>query len=307
MLKPMLAPLNSPIDTPDFFAYVKFPCMLSPKIDGIRGMAQKGVLYSRTLKRIPSAQAQSLFSKAHGLDGELVEGMPIGHDLFNRTTSYIRSGAKEGNIFFYAFDHVTPQTLGDPFIERQARAHELVNMVNNPRLRFIQHHMCHSLEELLYVEDEYLSLGYEGLMIRDPYAPYKTHARSTMNEGYIFKLKRFTDAEGVIVGFKEGQINNNIQIRDERGYASRSKAKEGMKGAGIVGTFLVEFKKGTVKVAPGSFKKDMLKYIWEHRDEFIGTVLKFRYFEFGIVKELRFARALGFRDEYDFDRSILIG
>ena len=299
ILKPLLAPRESPSDTPDFFSYIKFPVMISPKIDGIRGMAQEGVLYSRTLKRIPSRQAQQMFGRFRGLDGELVEGMPLGHDLLNRTSQYIRSANKPGDLHYYVFDLVTVKTLNDPFIERYHRAMEAVHNANAPGLKLLYHYTCNSLEELLYMETEMLSLGYEGLMIRNPHARYKAYARATMLDNIIFKLKRFKDDECIIIGFLEGEVNENAQKKDERGYATRSKAKDGMRPSGTVGTILGEYRGKRIKVAPGSFKKDMLKYMWENQDEFIGAVLKFRYFEFGMVNELRFARAIALRDEFD--------
>jgi DNA ligase-1 len=300
IIRPMLAPIDSPVTNPEFFRFIKFPVLLSPKIDGVRGMPQKGVLYSRTLKRIPSTQAQKLFGRYNGLDGELCEGLPVGQDLFNRTSGLIRSAGKTGNINFHVFDHVTPRTLNEPFFDRFLRAAEIVGQAANPNLFIVTHHFCRNMEELLYAEEEYLLLGYEGLMLRDPSAPYKTHARSTMLEAAIFKLKRFIDDECIITGFVEGNTNNNEQKRDERGYAKRSQKKDGLQKAGIVGTILGSWRGKRIKVAPGTFKKDMLKYMWENQDEFIGAILKFRYFNFGIVNELRFPRAIGLRAEFDF-------
>lgn len=298
----MLAPINSPIDTPNFFSYVKFPVFASPKIDGIRGLAQAGALYSRTLKRIPSKQAQSLFGKYRGLDGELTEGWPIGHDLFNRTSSVVRSANVEADLHYHVFDHVRESTINDPFIERFVRVTEFVANANNPRLHLVPHYLCRNLEELLYLEEEVLLMGYEGLMLRNPYGHYKPYARATMLEGLMFKLKRFVDTEGEIIGFREGKINLNEQVRDERGYAHRSSSKEGKINSGMVGTILCKWNDRVVKVAPGSFRKDMLRHMWENQDEFIGAMLKFRFFNFGIVNELRFARALGLRAEFDMSK-----
>ena len=300
LIRPMLAPIDSPVTNPEFFRFIKFPTLISPKIDGVRGLVQRGVLYSRTLKRIPSKQAQRLFGKYNGLDGELCEGLPIGNDLFNRSSGLIRSADKVGNLNFHVFDHVTPRTLNEPFFDRYLRAYEVVTQAANPNLFVVHHQLCRNMEELIYAEEEYLACGYEGLMLRDPSAPYKTHARSTMNEAAIFKLKRFIDDECIITGFIQGKVNTNEQVRDERGYAKRSQKKEGMQTVGMVGTILGEWRGKKIKVAPGTFKKDMLKYMWENKDEFVGAILKFRYFNFGIVNELRFARAIGLRAEFDF-------
>ena len=45
---------------------------------------------------------------------------------------------------------------------------------------------CFTEEEVLAKDKEYVDSGYEGLVIRDPNAPYK-YGRSTVKEGYLLK------------------------------------------------------------------------------------------------------------------------
>ena len=64
-MKPMLA---APSDGND----LKYPIMVSPKLDGVRAIIIDGVVMSRSLKPIPNKYVQSLFGleKFNGFDGE---------------------------------------------------------------------------------------------------------------------------------------------------------------------------------------------------------------------------------------------
>ena len=63
-------------------------------------------------------------------------------------------------------------------------------------------------EELAAYESKITDLGYEGLIIRDPFAPYK-FGRSTVREGFLLKVKRFVDSEAVVIGIEEEMYNGN--------------------------------------------------------------------------------------------------
>ena len=115
----------------------------------------------------------------------------------------------------------------------------------------------------------------------------------------IYKLKRFQDAEGVIVDFKEQMVNNNILEKDELGYAKRSAAKDGLVPGDTLGGFILSFNGMEIDVAPGAFSHAQRKLIWEGRESFKGSLLKFRFFAHGIKDKPRFPRAIGFRDEID--------
>ena len=68
--KPLLAVACEDITT------LKYPVIASVKCDGIRAIVKDGVVYSRTMKPIPSEVVQQKFGKPEydGLDGELVTG-----------------------------------------------------------------------------------------------------------------------------------------------------------------------------------------------------------------------------------------
>lgn len=293
--RPLLAPQEDPMSYPRFFEELKFPLLVSPKLDGIRGITQGGVL-SRTMKAIRSYQVQDRYGNLRYCDGELVIGDPTNPDCYNLCQSHIMSFDKpHDGLAYYVFDWLENTTR--PFWQRLEKAEQYV--LNNQDLVedlfFVPHTRVETLEELIEYENKCLALGYEGVMMRDPFSYYK-EGRGTWREGIIYKLKRFTDTEAKVVGFEERKLNTNAQELDERGYAKRSKALEGLVGANTVGKFLVDYNDEIIPIAPGTFKHSELDYIWDNQDQFIGKQLKFRFFGYGILNKPRFPRAVGFRE-----------
>ena len=293
LIRPMLAPNDDPQRNPNFFKKLQYPLLCSPKLDGIRGLSLGGKLYSRSGKLLPSRQVQEEFKNLPALDGELIEGDPKDFDVYNRTQSHVMSEDKPGNLTYWVFDCL--EDSSSPFYKRLDLAESLIS---HPKVRLVPHEYIDSYEELLAYEEKQLDLGYEGIMMRSPIAPYK-HGRCTMNEGYFFKLKRFSDTEGVIVGFEERMTNTNKAEESELGYTKRSSSKEGLRPAGTLGKFLVSYREDTLPVALGSFKHSEAQEIWDNQDKYLGLTLKFRYFGHGVKDRPRFPRAIGFRSELD--------
>ena len=138
-------------------------------------------------------------------------------------------------------------------------------------------------------------------MLRNPYGRYKWN-RGTFNEGLIYKLKRFEDSEGIIIGFEEGNSNQNECMRDEKGYASRSQKKEGLKAADTLGKFILSWNGHMIKVGCGTFSHEERKSIWDNQAYHMGRFIKFRFLSHGTIELPRFALATGFRDEIDMEQ-----
>jgi DNA ligase-1 len=102
LFKPMLA-LSK---LPDFKS-LRFPILVSPKLDGVRASMQGGVLLSRSLKPIPNKFVQELFANLpEGTDGELIQGNPA-DDPYRRTISVVMSDEKPcDGIKLYVFDQL---------------------------------------------------------------------------------------------------------------------------------------------------------------------------------------------------------
>lgn len=303
MFKPLLAPNEDPMSYPSYFDELQFPLLCSPKLDGIRCNVIEGKCLSRTLKELPSVHVQKLFGVCGELDGEIIVGNPCDEDVYNRTQSHVMSVDKEHDDFrFYVFDFNVEWAAKTPYTDRLNIAEEMVNLYRKTyphlRIEMVEQVLCNSLQELWDFEAKCLAEGYEGIMMRDPNGVYK-HGRGTFKQGIIYKLKRFADDEGIIVDFIEGTNNNNTKETDERGYSKRSTAKEGLTASGLLGTFIVDFNGELINVAPGKFTHTERKDIWDNKDKFVGSILKFRHFPRGVKELPRFPRAIGFRNPID--------
>ena len=279
----MLCPQTDPSSYPAYFKELRYPLLCSPKYDGIRCITIGGTAYSRKLKPLPSRQVQHEFGWMGYLDGELLAG------TYNETQSLVMSRDKEGDISFYVFDCVHPDFVGRPYFERLARLENLPGKVTAVPQEWVDNEKA-----LLRYEERILSEGYEGIIMRDPAAPYK-QGRGTWKEGIIYKLKRFQDDEGVILDVEEQMTNENEMRLDALGYAERSSSKEGLVGAATLGAFVVLFRGNEIRVAPGALDHEERRRVWLNKELYIGQELKFRYFDYGSKDAPRFARAVGFR------------
>jgi DNA ligase 1 len=284
MFKPMLAcELEDPTK-------LKFPVLVSPKLDGIRCLMFAGVAYSRNMKPIRNRFIQKELKGLDNLDGELIVGSPKAPDCMNATQSGVMSSDGEPAFTYWTFD----SPLADvPFSQRLRQADS-----TNIRVFQVPHVLIYSVEELLEYEKVMLEEGYEGIMVRDPNAPYK-QGRSTPREGWLFKLKRFSDGEGVVVGLEPAKHNTNTLTRDELGRAKRSTHAAGMVEVDMIGTILLETKDwGVLRLSPGIMTHAERANYWKYPSSLIGQVVHWRSFGYGVKDKPRFPRFYGIRGDH---------
>lgn len=213
-----------------------YPLYASPKLDGIRATVVNGKLLSRTLKPIPNAYIRSLLenSKFEGLDGELIVGDPTAPDVYTQSVSGVMRRDGTPDFTFYVFD---TWGAGSSFRVRlgELRRREWPAA---ERVRLLEQVHIGARGLLDEYEAECVGDGYEGVILRSPYAPYK-FGRSTTKEGYLLKVKRFEDSEAEVLGVVEEQHNGNTAETNELGRTKRSSAKAGKTGKGTMGTLRV--------------------------------------------------------------------
>jgi DNA ligase-1 len=283
--RPMLAS-NVELDA------VKYPVLCTPKFDGIRCVIRDGVALSRKLKPIPNSHVQALLSDLpDNLDGELM----LTGKTFNQIQSAVMREDGNPRIVFHVFDIVDTKMPYNKRVEI-LRDMDLPSYVK--KVLPVEIHDEETLKE--YEREAVEDYDFEGIMIRSPKGPYK-FGRSTAKQGWLCKLKRFTDAEARIVGYEELMHNENEAEVDELGLTKRSHKKEGMVPAGTLGAWIVENEEGQrFKVATGMTAADRAEY-WEVRDEMIGQLVKYKFQESGGKDLPRFPVFLGIRSELDMD------
>lgn len=300
--KPMLSASLDGVD----LSTLRYPLLASPKLDGVRCLIWEGVAYSRNAKPIRNHFVQAWAKDFHNLDGELIVGSPV-HDHtgepLGRTQSGVMSFDGEPDFKFYLFDAPVRFYGRDCF---QVSLEHLQTRVEDPKGRIynVAHEWCNGLDSLLAHEERALTQGYEGLMLRDPDGPYK-HGRSTLREGYLMKLKRFTDGEAVVIGLEEGMVNHNELQRDELGRAKRSKDSSGLVPSGMVGTIIARDPVwGELRIAPGTMTHGDRRQIWGRyalgaptEVQLIGKTIHWRSFGYGVKDKPRFPRFYGIRED----------
>lgn len=272
---------------------VKYPCFISPKLDGIRVLGMNGKAMTRSMKELPNRYIQSVFASGlyDGLDGEIIVGPPNAPDVYRVTNSAVMSRDGEPNFTYHVFDRWDMPNAR--FEDRFIGLHEL----DIPRISIVPHSRM-SEKGLLDVEQEWLEAGYEGVMGRSIDGVYK-YGRATMKEGILWKLKRFADHEYEVVGFEELMHNENEATVDELGHTKRSSHMENKRGGGVLGALVLRHPEaGEFRCGTGFTAADRAE-IWTNRSGYLGRMAKIKHFEIGVKDLPRFPVFLGFRAQED--------
>lgn len=279
----MACPLTSPMLASPLtdFNKLRFPCIASYKLDGIRFVKIGGQGLTRNLNLIPNDYIRTMLENLcpDGIDGEII----VGHSMQDCTSAVM---SKDGRPDFtlWALDLVT-NSLERPYYERLDDLYKLVNNINDKHIQYIPTYILQDLSEFYEFENKAFLLGYEGIIVRDFSGPYKC-GRATENEGWLLKFKRFLDSEAVIIGFKE-QIRKANKVRK-----------------GILGKFIardeVRFPGVDLKIATGKNLTTALRRdIWNNQEIYLGKIINYRYQGVGTTNAPRFPTWHSFRHSDD--------
>lgn len=299
-MKPMLA---SPVD----WDHLPSRVWTSPKIDGLRCIVSGGMAMSRTWKPIPNRHVQELVRGSaqllEGLDGELVVGDPADREVYARSMSGLMSEGGEPDVRFVVFDNVlVPRS---PYRDRYGLI--LARAEGNLRIpgwiELLTPDVCRDRAEIERYEGKYVDAGFEGAILRNPDLPYK-FGRATPRGGELLKLKRYQDAEAVIISAVEQMHNANEAVTDVQGHAKRSSHQAGMIPAGVLGAlYVMLLSNQEVKFSIGTgFTAAQRAALWEQRASLPGRIVKFRHLPHGALESTGVPRHpvfLGFRDPSD--------
>ena len=298
MRRPMLAAKATDSELQALFTKGR-SFLLSPKIDGIRALVVNGQLVSRTMKPLRNTHTQSLFGRPEleGLDGELVVGNPWDKNLMQQTSSGVMSISGKPNVAYYVFDKWNAPKR---FAERLQDAHSSFVSDFGEGVWPVPHIRVDSYDEMIEREASCLTSGYEGVMLRSLDGPYKQN-RSTLKEAYLVKVKRFHDAEAIVLGWEPLMRNYNEQERDERGYSKRSHVSANKEADDLVGSLVVKCLETGQEFSVGSgFTEAQREEMYRQRHTLAGRLVKYKSFKVtGVKDKPRHPIFLGFRDKDD--------
>lgn len=288
---------------------MKFPCYLTPKIDGSFAFVQNALLYARSLKHHENKYVTKQYSNPlfEGLRGELIAGNdPTAKDLCRNSSKSLRTIEGEPETSLWCFDYVTPDTVNLTWLERQEL---LLNKVSQLRaigyedIGYIEPVKIHNLDEYINTRNHFMNLGYEGVVVRNPNSKHK-EGRSSEVKADLWRWKPYASAEIKVTKLGEELKNNNEATKNELGNTKRSSHKDNLEGKNtlgyIVGTLLADLKDfagvvvavaGTeITIATGSLTEKECKHYWDNPDELMDMIVEFEYMSFGLKEKPRFAQ-----------------
>ena len=221
IFKPMLADKVKPelyeVKSKSKAFKIEFPAYVQPKLDGLRCISylENGeiILQSRRGMRFENfdllrSQLMKLF-KIVGenvyLDGELYTDTIIFEELsglVRLTTEKTNEEQLEkiNSIKYNVFDIYFVNSPNMIYEERKEKVEQLMKVKNIFLIKLVDSTLIHSFEEVDSLHDEFVSNGYEGIMLRDKNGLYEPNKRSK----YLQKYKKFMEEEFKIIDFKEG-------------------------------------------------------------------------------------------------------
>ena len=281
------------------------PLYIQPKFDGIRMLCHNGIAYSRSLKPLPNRHLQSIVSTYasyfEGLDGEITFNDSSNPLDFNKAHSITmtRDTKLPTDIRYTVFDMWNRQNgynhdneLWNAFDKLTIEQHKL-----KIYCALKQTYPCSDIDELNTYESNFIQSGYEGAILRKGNCHYK-HGRSTARELALIKMKRFHDAEAVIIGAEELMHNANEAEISETGYQVRSSHKENMIPSGKLGALVVTWNNKKFNLGTGFNDQTRIEF-WDIKDKLIQDkqTVKFKYKNLGSKGNPLFPVFLGLRND----------
>jgi DNA ligase-1 len=229
-----------------------------------------------------------------GLDGHFLE--------FNDVQSAVMKEDGEPDFVYMVFDYVK-NDLRTPFSQRYLDLQEVVKTIASPHIQLLPQISVRSATELQAFFERSVAEGFEGAMYRKINSPYKC-GRSTLREGWLIKIKLFDPAEAEIIGFNQGESNQNPEEYDAFGNVKRAHFKDGKVLKDELGSFIVkELDTGIVFDLSGKLSHNDRVQFWKNQKEYLGKVVRFKYQGRATDQgaKPRFPIFLGFRDRRDMD------
>jgi DNA ligase-1 len=232
---------------------VKFPCVVSPKINGIRlSLAVQGG------KVTTKSRTNNEFTGLENTIGEFnaFADIELDGELYSRSLTFEQLGStiRKGDIndprmesvFFYAFDIMNDET----YHQRVIRLESLIAPLK--RAEIVPWYIVNSHEEIEAKHKEFVDSGFEGTMIRNLNSAYQKNVRSYD----LLKYKNFIDEEFEVVGWStgKGKFEN-------------------------VPTFVLKCEAGEFEATPEG-DQELREFYLANADSYIGSFATVRFFEY---------------------------
>ena len=218
-----------------------------------------------------------------GIDGEIYNS----NLKFEELTSIVRTKnvihPKNNLLEFYMFDIIVLETILEDRIKLLYDAYtEYTKDHMSQYIHLLSHNTIYNKDDIKIYHDNYVNLGYEGLILRKLAGPNRNKLTKRQIEetwykpgknNNMLKVKQFNDEEGTVIDMKSGIGRETglaiLIIKDDRGNVFECRPR-------------------------GSFE---IREEWlKNKEKYIGKRFTYRYFELTEYGLPRFPVGIGFRD-----------
>ena len=233
------------------------PALIQPKLDGFRCRAEQGAnLFSSEVEDIVSvphiknqvSRLQKYFP--YHFDGELYKHGWNFNEISSVCSRTVNLHEDYRQMNYYIFDIVDLSSL-------QSQRTQTLKVVETilkeeassfPNLKIVPSYLCYTLQDVYEYYKQFLDDGFEGIIVRHPFATYVTR-RSPF--GMKFKPKK--DDWYNVSHFTEAISKNGLPKN-------------------MLGAIWCYGNDGTIfKIGAGMLTHEERKYLWQNREEFLAT------------------------------------
>jgi DNA ligase-1 len=190
---------------------ISFPCLVQPKLDGVRAFIKKVsddevTITSRTGKEFPADLSHIEQWAVNNMDVGLVLDGELyihGKELEDIVSAVKRTKPSTADVEFWIFDYVHPT---DGFSKRWKWLSDNCFIGNCEPIILVEPCEASSEKELKTLHQKYVEEGFEGIMLRNVTGAYKAGKRSPD----LQKYKLFLDEEYMILGILEDKDGNPV-------------------------------------------------------------------------------------------------
>lgn len=295
--KPILAP-NQAVDIKN----LKYPLLVSYKLDGIRCIFKDGQMYSRALKQFPNIRLRERFSHLAKLSKEkniILDGELLAKSLtFNELSGITRQLDKiiPQDQYFYCFDIIINEDFELPF---KNRLNNLIKIRGEINVKLLDQMPIDTAPDIAALYERALNWGCDGLILRDPNGRYK-FGRATVKEGLIYKMKPFMTFDSKIINVIQAtEVREGAEKKiNELGRSVTSKKKDDRILIEKASAFVVMYEGKELKVTIAMTDEEK-EEVWKNQKKYIGKMIEYKGMLVGSKDLPRHPIFLKFRPDKD--------
>jgi ATP-dependent DNA ligase len=279
---------------------MKFPLIVSFKLDGIRCEFKDGEMLTSSLKMFSNVQIVKRFQHLALLSAEkniIIDGELRAKSLvFNDLSGLIRSDDAPipDDLMFYCFDVVRNEKYDTEFTQRVEDSKIVAPL---PFSKVIEQVLMEDPKDIPEMFKRALADHCDGLILRNPKGRYKC-GRGTVKEALIYKLKPYRTFDAKITGIIQAtEVREGAEKKiNELGRSVTSKKKGDRVLIEKASAFVVmyEGKELKVTIAMTDIEKEE---IWKNKEKYLGRWVEYKGMLVGSKDVPRHPTTIRFRDD----------